>query len=186
MAAKTTIYKIDLQLQVGGGGQTVSHPLVMARHPSETDQRLALRLLVFALCFHPDLAFGRGLSTPDEPVIWRKNLSGEVELWVELGELDERRIRKARGRAREVVLFCYGGQKAEMWWSRQRKKLGSLENLTVVNIPVEPLAEFAAMLDRNMTLACQIDDGAIQLVRDDLAVTIVPELWMGKLPTMAE
>ena len=110
MALKATVHKAELQVSDMDRHYYASHNLMLAQHPSETDQRLMVRLLVFALFADERLEFGRGISTDDEPDLWRKSLTGEIEQWIELGQPDESRIRKACGRAREVVLVGYGGR----------------------------------------------------------------------------
>lgn len=112
MALKATIFKADLQIADMDRGYYGGHALTLARHPSETDERMMVRLLAFALFAGERLAFGRGLSAEDEPALWQKDLTGAVELWIEVGLPDERDIRKACGRADRVVVLCYGGRGA--------------------------------------------------------------------------
>ncbi|MFN2309444.1 MAG: YaeQ family protein, partial [Gammaproteobacteria bacterium] len=93
-----------------------THALTLARHPSETDERMMTRVLVFALNAHPDLAFTKGISSDDEPDIWRRDLTGAIETWIDLGQPDEKRVRKACGRAQQVSIYCHSGHSAELWW----------------------------------------------------------------------
>jgi hypothetical protein len=112
MALKSTIFKIDLQIADMDRGYYADHALTIARHPSETDERMMARVLAFALFAAEDLSFGNGLSTNDEPDLWRRDLTGEVLLWVDVGQPDEKLIRKACHRARQVVVWrTCGGRK---------------------------------------------------------------------------
>lgn len=161
MALKATIFKADLQVSDLDRAHYATHALTLARHPSETDERMMARLLAFALNAHERLAFGRGLSTEDEPDLWRHDLTGAIEQWIEVGLPDERRLRKASGRAAEVRVYAYGGRAAELWWSQSRAALGRLPNLRAWSLPPEGLAALTALAARTMRLACTIQDGQV-------------------------
>ena len=118
MALKATIFKAALQIADMDRGYYAEHPLTIARHPSETDERMMLRVLAFALHAGPGLAFGRGLSTDDEPDLWQRDLTGAIRLWIDVGLPDEKLVRRACGRADEVVVYAYG-RGADLWWSAQ-------------------------------------------------------------------
>src|SRR4249920_1896129 len=135
MAPKATIYKAELQVSDMDRHYYATHALTLAQHPSETNERLMVRLLAFALYADERLEFGRGLSSDDEPDLWRKSLTGEIEQWIELGQPDEQRIRKACGRARQVVVVNYGGRSADIWWDKIGTGLARSNNLTVIDIP---------------------------------------------------
>lgn len=111
MAPKATVYKAQLQIADMDRGYYHDHNLTLAQHPSETDARMMLRLLAFALNASDSLQFSKGLCVDDEPELWQKSLSDEIELWVEFGQSDEKWVRKACGRSKQVQLFAYGGQK---------------------------------------------------------------------------
>jgi uncharacterized protein YaeQ len=104
MALRSTVYKADLQVSDLDRGVFESQTLQLALHPSETEERLMVRLLAFALHIGEGLAFGRGISSDDEAAVWQHDLAGNLQLWVEVGLPDERLLRSAGGRAREVVL----------------------------------------------------------------------------------
>lgn len=161
MALKATIFKADLNIADIDRHYYADHALTIAQHPSETDERMMLRLLAFALHADESLAFGRGLSTEDEPDVWRKDLTGAVELWIDLGLPDERRIRRACGRSAQVVVYCYGGRAVDVWWDQNRDKLVRLKNLRVFNISAESSRALAAMAKRTMQLQCTIQDGQV-------------------------
>lgn len=115
MALKSTVFRAELQVSDLDRHYYAAHALTLARHPSETDERMMVRLLAFALFAGERLEFGRGLSTEDEPALWRKDLTGAVELWIEVGLPDERALRRACGRAERVAVLCYGGRGADLW-----------------------------------------------------------------------
>ena len=162
MALKATIFKAELQVSDLDRNHFGSHSLTLARHPSETDERMMVRLLAFALNADDALEFGRGLSAEDEPDLVKRDLTGAIELWIEVGLPDERELRKAAGRAREVKVYTYGGRSAALWWTQNRDALARLDNLTVVDIPVA----IGTLAARNMSLQCTIQDGQLYLSSD--------------------
>ncbi len=161
MALKATIFKADLKVSDMDRNYYQNHALIIARHPSETNERMMVRVLAFAMYADEALAFGGGISTDDEPALWKKDHTGAVELWVETGLPDEKNIRKASGRAERVVIISYGGRGADLWWNQNSEKLKRLANLTVINLPTDATQALAAMADRTMKLQCTIQDGQI-------------------------
>ena len=177
MALKATVYKAELQIADMDRGYYATHGLTLARHPSETDARLLLRLLAFARHAQTELTFTKGLSTDDEPDLWQKDLTGSIELWIELGQPDEKRMRKACGRARQVVVYCHSGHSAELWWEKARGDLQRFENLQVINIPVGTVQALEQLAQRSMQLQCTIQDGQIWLGDAQNSVLIEPQVW---------
>ena len=116
-------------------GYYADHALTIARHPSETDERMMLRVLAFALHAGEGLTFGKGLSTDDEPDLWQRDLTGGIRLWIDVGQPDEKLVRRACGRADEVVVYTYG-RGADLWWGRSRAALERTRNLRVMSVPV--------------------------------------------------
>ncbi|MGZ5097363.1 MAG: YaeQ family protein [Usitatibacter sp.] len=163
MAIKATIFKAELQVSDLDRGHFATHALTLARHPSETDERMMVRLLAFALNADEMLEFGRGLAAEDEPDLVRRDLTGVIELWIEVGLPDERDVRKASGRAREVKVFTYGGRSAALWWSQNQAALARLDNLTVVDIPEAVMDTVKGLAERNMRLDCTIQEGQLWL-----------------------
>ncbi len=163
MALKATIFKADLQIADMDRNYYQTHTLTLAQHPSETDERMMVRLLAFARHAGEFLAFGKGLSADDEPDLWQKDLTGAIELWIDVGLPDERLIRKACGRARQVVIYTYGGRGAEIWWNQNSGKLERLDNLSVINLPEAASQTLAKLAQRNMRLQCTIQDGQVWL-----------------------
>ena len=174
MALKSTIFKADLQISDLGRNYYHDHSLTLARHPSENDERLMVRLLAFALHAHEALVFANGMGTDDEPALWRKDLTGAIELWIDVGQPDEKRIRRACGRAEAVVVYSYGGRGADLWWEQAGAALDRAENLTVVNLPFAATRALAKLAQRNMRVTCTIQDGQIWMADADQSVAIEP------------
>lgn len=178
MALKATIFKAELQVADLDRNYYQSHSLTLARHPSETDERMMLRLLAFGLFADDALAFGKGLSADDEPDLWRRDLTGAITLWIELGLPDEKRVRRACGRAERVVVLAYGGRAVELWWEQNRSALGRLGKLTVLRIPAEESTALAACAARGMQVHCTIQEGEAWLNIDGAEVRVVPQvMW---------
>jgi uncharacterized protein YaeQ len=171
VALKATIFKAALQVADMDRGYYAEHPLTIARHPSETDERMMLRVLAFALHAGPGLAFGRGLSTDDEPDLWQRDLTGAIRLWIDVGLPDEKLVRRACARADEVVVYTYG-RGAELWWTRSRNALDRVRNLRVMSVPAAAVQELAKLAQRTMQLQCTIQDGHVWLGDDDGAVEV--------------
>lgn len=174
MALKATIYKAELQISDMDRQYYATHVLTVAQHPSENDERMMMRLLAFALYADERLEFGRGLSTDDEPDLWRKSLTGEIEQWIEVGQPDEQRIRRACGRARQVIVITYGGRGADVWWGKVSAGLARLKNLTVIDIAAATAQALAGLADRSMQLQCLIQDGQAQLMSEKTSITVDP------------
>lgn len=159
MALKSTIYKAALNIADMDRAYYAEHALTLARHPSETEERLMVRLLAFALNADERLEFGRGLSTEDEPALWLKDYSGVVRLWIEVGLPDERLLRRAAGRAAQVLVYAYGGRAMEMWWHKEGATIARLANVRVFALDVAEAASLSALASRNMQLQCTVQDG---------------------------
>jgi uncharacterized protein YaeQ len=167
MAIKATIFKANLQIADMERNYYQDHALTLARHPSETDERMMVRLLAFALHAHERLEFGRGLSADDEPALWQKDLTGAIDLWIDVGLPDEKLIRRACGRAEKVIVYTYGGRVADMWFAANSSTFGRLKNLTVINLPPETTREIAKLACRTMQLQCTLQDGQVTLADDN-------------------
>ncbi|MCC4117288.1 YaeQ family protein [Aromatoleum toluclasticum] len=178
MALKATIFKAELVVADMDRNYYGDHNLTIARHPSETDERMMVRILAFALYADPALAFAKGLCVDDEPDLWQKDLTGLVERWIDVGQPDEKWIRKACGRAREVVVMSYG-RAADVWWNGIRDKLTRLTNLTVLNLPGDVAPALAALTARSMRLQCTIQDGQLWITDGAETVSVEPERLMA-------
>ncbi len=179
MAIKATIFKAELQIADMERNYYHDHALTLARHPSETDERMMVRMLAFALHAHEYLEFGQGMTEDDEADLWRKDLTGAIELWIDVGLPDEKLIRKACGRADQVVVYAYGGRVAEMWFAQNSSQFERLRNLTVINLPQASTRALAGLAQRTMQLQCTIQDGQAWISDQQRNVPVEPALWMG-------
>jgi len=166
MALKATVVKAELNISDLDRHYYATHPLTLAQHPSETDQRLMVRLIAFALYASDRLEFGKGLSNEEDPDLWRRDYTGEIEQWIDLGQPDESRIRKACGRARQVIVVNYGGRAADIWWDKNAAALARLENLTVIDIDAETVEALGGLIERSMRFSVLIQDDEVQLMGD--------------------
>jgi uncharacterized protein YaeQ len=178
MALKATIYKADLQIADMDRHYYGTHALTIARHPSETDERVMIRLLAFALHASEALAFTKGLFDTDEPDLWEKDLTGAIMAWIEVGQPDDKRLLKACGRAEKVFVYSYSAA-SQIWYKQMATRLGRAQNLTVVNIPAETSAALEKLANRNMQLQCTIQDGQVWLTDGADTVLVERETWMG-------
>jgi uncharacterized protein YaeQ len=174
MALSATIRKVELQISDLDRNHYASHSLTLAQHPSETDERLIARLLAFILHADERLEFGRGLSNEDEPDLWRRDYTGQIEQWIDLGQPDETRLRKAAGRAREVVVVNFNGNPGDVWWQKNAASLRRMKQLTVIDLPQAQVKELADRIQRTMRFDVLVQDGETQLMGDDLQMVLVP------------
>lgn len=177
MAQKSTIYKVELSVSDMDRHYYETHKLTVAKHPSETDERLMVRLLAFALNAHEHLELTKGLSTDDEPDIWQKSLSGELKLWVALGLPSEKIVRQSCGKADAVVIYCYSGNTAEIWWEKIKNSTTRFDNLSVFNLPEQQASALAELAGRSMKMQVNIQDGEVMLSVDDAIVYLNPVKW---------
>jgi uncharacterized protein YaeQ len=176
MALKATIYKADLSIADMDRNYYQEHALTIARHPSETDERVMIRVLAFALHADPALAFTKDLFDVDEPAMWRKDLTGAIDLWIEVGQPDEKRLMKACGRAARVVVYCYSAT-SHIWYKGLASRVDRARNLEIVNIPDEASARLEKMAKRSMQLQCTIQDGQVWLTDGDETVLVERETF---------
>ena len=179
MALKSTIFKVELQIADLDRNYYQNHTLTVARHPSETDERMMVRVLAFAMHADAALVFGKGLSSEDEPDLWRKDLTGAIELWIDVGLPDEKRVRRACGRSQQVVVLTYGGRVADMWWQQNQAALQRQDKLTVINLSTEDSRALAALAERGMQLQCTLQEAELWLIVDGENTRIVPEIRMA-------
>ncbi|MBL8329010.1 MAG: YaeQ family protein [Rubrivivax sp.] len=183
MALKATIYKAQLQIADMDRQLYADHALTLALHPSETEERLLVRLLAFALQVPKDdergmLQFARGLSDADEPDLWQHDLSGQLVHWIEVGLPDDRRLSKACSRAERVTLYAYGAA-VPVWWSGIQNRLTRLDRLEIWQLPPEQTRELAGLAQRSMQWQLTIQDGQIWLHGDNHDLEITPQRLRG-------
>lgn len=178
MALKATVFKANLQIADMERHYYQDHALTIAQHPSETDERMMVRLLAFALHAGEYLEFGQGMTDDDEADIWRRDLTGAIELWIDVGMPDERLIRKACGRANQVIVYCYGGRTAEMWFEQNKSLFQRQKNLQIINLPVESTTALADLTQRTMSLQCTIQDGQVWISDGEASVQVERESFL--------
>lgn len=154
-----------------------THKLTVAKHPSETDERLMVRLVAFALNANEHLELTKGLSTDEEPDIWQKSLSDELELWVALGLPSEKVVRQSCGRSGKVIIYCYGGRTAEVWWDKIKGSTTRFDNLQVVNLSERETSDLGNLAHRSMKLQVNIQDGEVMASVNDGMVYLSPTEW---------
>ena len=172
MAISATISKVSLNIADMDRHYYDEHELTVAMHPSETAFRLMVRVIAFALNAQERLVFTKGLGAGDEAELWAKSLSDEIELWIDFGQVDEKRIRKACGRAKQVRVYTYHSRKAGIWWDQHRQSLARHDNLEVYLIEAEGAEE---LVSRNMQIQCSIEDNAMYLsdATHSIAATVI-------------
>lgn len=179
MAQNATIFKAELQISDMDRHYYASHALTLARHPSETDERLMVRVLAFILNASEELAMGKGISSDDEPDLWQKDLTGAVEKWIEIGQPDEKRVRRACGLSREVIIYPYSGNSADVWWEQNKRALDKLDKVSVVNIPAEISDALGRLAQRTMQLQATIQDGEVWITDSDNSLQVMVQVLKG-------
>ncbi len=177
MAQNATIHKVELSVSDMDRHYYETHKLTVAKHPSETDERMMVRILAFALNAHEHLEMTRGLSTEDEPDIWQKSLSGELEVWVALGLPGLKAVRQSCGKAGRVVVYAYGGRTAELWWEKIENSLTRFDNLEVTGLSARDTGELLKLAGRAMKLQVNIQDGEVMVSSGDSIVYLTPLTW---------
>lgn len=161
MALTSTIHRCVLQVADLDRAYYQTHDLTVARHPSETRERMMVRILAFALNADEGLTFTRGLSQDDEPDLWQHALDGTLTLWIETGQPDEKRIRKGCARADRVRIYCYQHRAAGVWWKQISSRLERFTRLSVFRLPAGTGERLASLAQRNMDLQCTVQEGEI-------------------------
>lgn len=178
MALKATIHKANLRIADIDRGLYADHALTLARHPSETDERMMVRLLAFALHVPPDdhdgrLEFGPGLSDADEPDLWQRDLTGAVRHWIEIGQPDERRLLRASGRAERVTVISYAAA-TPIWWRGIESRITRATNIAVWQLPAAESQALAGLAERGMQLDCNVQDGTAWIGSGERSVEVTP------------
>ena len=172
MALKATIFKADLSIADMTRNYYRDHSVTLARHPSENDERMMVRLLAWALHAHETLLFGDKIGNTGEPDLWQRDLTSAIDLWIDVGQPDEKEVRKACGRARQVFVYPYGGHASTVWWNQVKGGLEKLRNLSVICLPADAPPALAKLAKRTMKLQCTIQDGQAWITDDSATVHI--------------
>ncbi len=176
MAIKATIHKVLLNIANMDSHYYAEHTLTMAKHPSENDFRLMVRLVAFILNANEELVFCKGISQEDEPDLWQKSLGGDIKLWIDLGQPDEKRIKKACGRSEKVIIYTYQEGMATSWWKQIETSLTRFSNLQVVHLHIDGDIELLAK--RSMAIQANITDNELTLIDEEHSVLIREKVWM--------
>jgi uncharacterized protein YaeQ len=174
MAQNATIYKVELSVSDMDRHYYETHKLTVAKHPAETDERLMVRIVAFALNAHENLEMTKGISTDDEPDIWQKSLSGELDVWVALGLPSEKVMRQSCSKADKVIVYPYGGRTAEVWWDKIKNSTIRFGNLHVIGFSQKDTGELAKLANRTMKLQINIQDGDVMVSAGDSIVYLAP------------
>ncbi len=175
MALKATVHKADLSIADLDRHYYQDHSLILARHPSETNERMMVRLLAFVLNAGERLEFGKGLSNEEEPALWQRSLSGEIESWIDVGHPEERRLRKACGQSQQVKVYCYGERASLLWWQQSETALSKLSNLSVVGLRVP---EIDRLVERTMKLHCTVEGRNAWLSNGAVQCEVTIDAWL--------
>jgi uncharacterized protein YaeQ len=175
MAAKATIHKLNLNIANMDTHYYEEHSLTLAKHPSENDLRLMVRTLAFIFNANEELAFCKGISQDDEPDLWQKNLSGDIDLWIDLGQADEKRIKKACGRSKKVIIYTYQEGMATSWFQQNKKLLNRFKNLSIIYLKIDGNIE--ELCERSMNLQANISDAELNLINENHTITVSEIAW---------
>ncbi|RZL10026.1 MAG: YaeQ family protein [Rubrivivax sp.] len=183
MALKATIHKVQLQLADMDRHVYADPAMTIARHPSETDERMMIRVLAMAMGWPADtnqgtLEIAKDMWEPDEPALWHKNYTGDILHWVEVGQPDDKRLMKACGRADRVTVWAFQSS-TPVWWTTIANKLTRASKLTVWQVPTEQSQALAALAQRSMVLQVSVQDGSIWISEGEQSVEITPVKLMG-------
>ncbi len=185
MALKSTIFKAGLAIADIDHGYYADHQLTLARHPSETDERMMVRLAALALQAHElqdtcrgdgQLAFGAGLSDPEDPDVSLTDFTGRKRLWIEVGQPEDKPLAKACSKADAVIVYPFA-HAAEVWWKGIEGKVARLPRLQVWRIPAEQSQALAQLAERSMQLQATVQEGTLTLSSGLGSVHLEPVRW---------
>jgi uncharacterized protein YaeQ len=185
MALKATIYKAQLQIADMDRNVYGEHGLTIARHPSETDERMVMRVLAFALHVPANdergmLELARGLSDTDEPDLWQRDLTGDIVQWIEVGQPDERRLMKASSRAEQVSVIAYAAS-TPVWWAGIENKLSRAPKVAVWQIDAAQSQALVALGDqRSFQWQVTVQDGTVWVSDGERTVEVTPALLLAR------
>ncbi|WP_018984864.1 YaeQ family protein [Salinimonas chungwhensis] len=180
MALKATIFKADISISDMDRNYYNDHNLTIARHPSENDARMMLRILAFIVNAHERLIFTKGLSDDDEPDLWQKSFSDEIERWIELGQPSEQRIKKGCNQSQQMMIYSYADNSFDAWWKKEKTRLQSRKNLSVFTVPEVLSTTLANAVQRSMQIQVTIQDGQIWLTIEGADITESLEVAIEK------
>ena len=174
MATKSTIHKAFLNIANMDTNYYNEHNLTLALHPSETELRLMARIVAFILNANEELTFCKGIAEDDEPDLWEKDFGGDIKLWIELGQPDEKRIKKACGRSEKVIIYTYQENMALPWFQKIENNLSRFKNLSIINLNMDE--DIEELMQRSMNLQCNISDSELSLISSDKDMIITQNI----------
>ncbi len=180
MALKATIFKADISITDMDRNYYNDHNLTIARHPSENDERMMLRIVAFIVNAHERLQFTKGLSDDDVPDLWQKSFSDEIELWIELGQPSELRIKKGCNQSQQMMIYSYADNSFDAWWKKEHNKLQTRQNLSVYTLPESMSSVLANAVQRSMQIQVTIQDGQMWLTIEGADTTESVEVAIEK------
>lgn len=172
MALKSTIFKLNLSVADMNRQYYEDHSLTIARHPSETDLRMLVRIIVFALNAHEHLQFTKGLADAEEPDLWQMDLTGQIQHWIDLGQPVEKRIRQSCSKAAKVSIYTYQKGASDMWYETVRDKVERFKHLKIFHLAILDESAVERIADRTMNLNCTIEDDRVLLTTDTESLTV--------------
>ena len=175
MAANATIHKALLNIANMDQNYYEEHHLTLAQHPSENDLRLMMRLVAFVLNANDTLTFTKGISQDNEPDLWQKSFGGDIEMWIDLGQPDEKRIKKACGRSEKVIIYTFKESLSSVWFKHIENSLFRFKNLQIIYLKIDGNLE--SLYRRSMNIQCNILDEELTLIEDDKSVVITQNFY---------
>jgi uncharacterized protein YaeQ len=154
MALKPTIYKTNITLSDLNRDYYDSFGLTIAQHPSETLERMMARVVAFCVNAEQGLEFTKGLSEVEQPDIWKISLDGQIERWLDVGEPEVERIKKATRKASSVEVFSFNS-KSDVWWAQSREKFVQL-NAHFYRFNWHEIQQLASLCQRTMNFSVLI------------------------------
>lgn len=174
MALPSTVYKVTINLSDMDRGYYAEHSLTLARHPSETEERLMVRVFAFLMAASDSLEFGRGISCVEDPDLMERDLTGRILRWIDVGQIDLKRAKRALSQADETWLISYGNRATDVWWSKEGPALCRLERLHIYRIETEDCAALTALCSRNLNLQVMVQDGEFTIASGNDLINIRP------------
>ena len=176
MALKAIIHKAQIQLSDMDRNVYCDHSVTIARHPSETDERLVVRLLALALnapasTDETPLELAKDMWEPDEPSLWQKDATGRVTHWIDLGQPDKKRLLRTSARVERLSVYTFHSN-ALAWWKDLENRVTRLRNLTVWQIPSQQSQGLAALVQRTMALQVMVQDGSVWVGDDTRSIEL--------------
>ncbi|MEE9446975.1 MAG: YaeQ family protein [Arenicellales bacterium] len=177
MAHSSTIFKVSLQVSDLDRHYYQTHNLTVALHPSETELRMMVRILVFALNASDELEFTKGISTDEEPDLWIKTLTGDIDSWIEVGQPSLKRIKKASNQSNQIKVYTFSGRGADIWHKQNKADFSKLDKLQLINLPADQIEPLSHCVNRTMSLQCTIQEGTIWFGGAQHSVEVTPHVF---------